>query len=163
MGVLMKKLTFSLLLCFFASCFSAPNTFAKYDVIQIKGSDTMVNLGQAWAEEFMNRNPEGSIAVTGGGSGTGIAALINGATGIAQCSREMKPEEKEAGLKAAGKEVKEFVVGLDALAVIVNPVNPVSELSIDELSDIFTGKITNWSEVGGLDEPMLVLSRERNS
>ena len=158
-----ERISFSLLLCFSVSCAFTPNVLAKHDVIQIKGSDTMVNLGQAWAEEFMNRNPEVSIAVTGGGSGTGIAALINGTTGIAQCSREMKPEEKEAVLKAAGKEVKEFVVGLDALAVIVNPANPVSELSIDELSDIFTGKITNWSEVGGLDEPMLVLSRERNS
>lgn len=163
MGILMKKLSFSLLLCFSASCLFTPNVLAKHDVIQIKGSDTMVNLGQAWAEEFMNQNPEVSIAVTGGGSGTGIAALINGTAGIAQCSRGMKPEEKEAVLKTAGKEVKEFVVGLDALAVILNPANPVSELSIDELSDIFTGKITNWSEVGGLDESMLVLSRERNS
>lgn len=132
-------------------------------VIQIKGSDTMVNLGQAWAEEFMNKHPEISIAVTGGGSGTGIAALINGTTTIAQSSRDMKPEEKEAVRKATGKDVVEYTVALDALAVIVNPANPVSELSIDQLSDIFTDKITNWKEVGGADEPMLVLSRERNS
>ena len=137
--------------------------FARQEVIQIKGSDTMVNLGQAWAEEFMNQHPEVTLAVTGGGSGTGIAALINGTTHVAQCSREMKPEEKEAVLKSTGLEVREFIVGLDALAVIVHPSNPVSELSIDQLSDIFTQKITNWSEVGGLDESILPLSRERNS
>ena len=123
----------------------------------------MVNLGQAWAEEFMNQHPEVSIAVTGGGSGTGIAALINGTATIAQSSREMKAEEKEAVQKAAGKPVKEFVVGMDALAVIIHPTHPVSELTIEQLSDIYKGKITNWKEVGGLDEPMLVLSRERNS
>lgn len=138
-------------------------SFAKPDVIQIKGSDTMVNLGQAWAEEFMNQHPEVSIAVTGGGSGTGIAALINRTTTLAQSSRDMKPEEKAQVLKATGKEVVEFTVGLDALAVIVHPSNPVSELSIDQLSGIFTGKITHWKELGGRDEKILVLSRERNS
>jgi len=96
-------------------------SFAKPEVIQIKGSDTMVNLGQAWAEEFMNQNPQTSLAVTGGGSGTGIAALINGTTQIAQCSREMKPEEKDEVTKSTGKSVKEIKVALDALAVIVNP------------------------------------------
>lgn len=137
--------------------------FAASNVIQIKGSDTMVNLGQAWAEEFMKKNPSVSIAVTGGGSGTGIAALINGTTNIAQSSRDMKPEEKAEVLKSTGKEVKEFLVGIDALAVIMNPSSPVSELSIDQLSGIFTGKIKRWKEVGGADEPILVLSRERNS
>ena len=136
---------------------------ARAVVIQIKGSDTMVNLGQAWAEEFMNKHPEVSIAVTGGGSGTGIAALINGTTAIAQSSRDMKPEEKAEVEKATGKPVKEFKTALDALAVIVNPANPVSELSFDQLSDIFTGKIKNWKEVGGKDELILILSRERNS
>jgi phosphate transport system substrate-binding protein len=132
-------------------------------MIQIKGSDTMVNLGQAWAEEFMNKHPEVSIAVTGGGSGTGIAALINVTTTIAQSTRDMKPEEMAEVEKATGKPVKEFKVALDALAVIVHPSNPVSELSIDQLSGIFTGKITNWKEVGGQAAPILVLSRERNS
>lgn len=136
---------------------------AASNVIQIKGSDTMVNLGQAWAEEYMRQHPELSIAITGGGSGTGIAALINGTTDIAQSSRDMKAEEKEAVRKATGKEVKEFKVGMDALAVIAHPQNPVSELSIDQLSGIFTGKITNWKELGGSDEALLVLSRERNS
>ncbi len=146
----------------FVFLFSAVS-LAKQNVIQIKGSDTMVNLGQSWAEEFMNKHPEASIAVTGGGSGTGIAALINGTTQIAQCSREMKPEEKEEVTKSTGKSVKEIKVALDALAIIVNPGNPVSELSIDQLSTIFTGKVKNWKELGGVDEPILVLSRERNS
>ena len=123
----------------------------------------MVNLGQAWAEEFMAEHPEVSIAVTGGGSGTGIAALVSGTTTLAQCSREMKPEEKEGVKKSTGKEVKEFKVAMDALAVIVNLANPVSELSMGQLSDIFTGKIKNWKEVGGSDEPILALSRDRNS
>ena len=137
--------------------------FAKTEVIQIKGSDTMVNLGQAWAEEFMAEHSEVSIAVTGGGSGTGISALVSGTTTLAQASREMKPEEKAEVLKSTGKEVKEFNVATDALAVIVNPANPVSELSFDQLSGIFTGKIKNWKEIGGTDSPILVLSRERNS
>lgn len=143
--------------------FSSSIAFAASNVIQMKGSDTMVNLGQAWAEEFMHRHPEISIAVTGGGSGTGIAALINGTTSIAQSSRDMKPEEKAGVLKSTGKEVKEFLVGIDALSLIVHPANPVSELSIGQLSDIFTGRVKNWKELGGLDEPILILSRERNS
>lgn len=160
-GFFSLRIFFPLFIFFFVSlslCFSASS-----DTIQIKGSDTMVNLGQAWAEEYMRQHPEVSIAVTGGGSGTGIAALINGTTNIAQSSRDMKPEEKAEVLKATGKEVKEFLVGIDALAVIVHPGNPVGELSIDQLSGIFTGKISRWSQVGGADEPTLVLSRERNS
>lgn len=158
----------SVFMCFLSLLFpclllvpSSPAADGK--TLQIKGSDTMVNLGQAWAEEYMNQHPETSISVTGGGSGTGIAALINRTTNIAQSSRDMKPEEKEEVLKATGKEVKEFKVGLDALAVIVNPANAVSELSLEQLSDIFTGKISNWKEAGGADEPFLILSRERNS
>ncbi|MBI4358743.1 MAG: phosphate ABC transporter substrate-binding protein [Candidatus Omnitrophica bacterium] len=130
--------------------------------IQIKGSDTMVNLGQAWAEAFMGENPSALIAVTGGGSGTGIAALMNGTCNIAQSSREMS--EKEYGLaRQKGLDIKEIQVGIDALAVVVHPENPVRELTIDQLSDIFTGKVKNWKELGGKDEPILVLSRERNS
>lgn len=130
--------------------------------IQIKGSDTMVNLGQAWAEEFMAQNPTASIAVTGGGSGTGIAAIINGTCDIAQSSRRMK--DLEVGLaKQRGREVQEWEVAVDALEVIVHPSHPISQLTIGQLSDIFTGKIGNWKELGGPDQPILVLSRERNS
>lgn len=130
--------------------------------IQIKGSDTMVNLGQAWAEEFMIENPNVSVAVTGGGSGTGIAAMINGTTDIAESSRQMKREEIEAAEKN-GVEPKEFRVGLDGLAVVVNPANPVKELTMDQLRDIFMGTITNWKDLGGNDGRIVVLSRESNS
>ena len=138
--------------------------YAKQDAnsIQIKGSDTMVNLGQAWAEEFMAKHPEASIAVTGGGSGTGIAALINGTCDIAEASREMKRQELDLA-KKNGHDVREYKVAVDALAVVVHPSNPVKQLSVEQLSGIFTGKIVNWNEVGGKDKKILTLSRERNS
>jgi phosphate transport system substrate-binding protein len=107
-------------------------------------------------------NPVVCLAVRGGGSGTGIAALINGTTDIANASRKIKKKEIEDAQKA-GYYPEEFKVAIDALAVIVNPANPVKELTIDQLSGIFTGKITNWNEVGGKNEKILVLSRERNS
>ncbi len=138
-----------------------PSLFAQ-DSIQIKGSDTMVNLGQAWAESFMEQNPEALIAVTGGGSGTGITALISNSCDIAQSSREMSSKESDLA-KSKGLDVQEIIVGIDAIAMVVNLENPVEELTIDQLSDIFTGKITNWKELGGLDESILALSRERNS
>ena len=131
-------------------------------VIQIKGSDTMVMLGQSWTQAFMERNAGVQCAVTGGGSGTGIAALINGTTNIAEASREMEPEEL-AQAKKAGRNPKEFVVALDALTVVVNPKNPVGKLTMDQLAGIYTGKITNWSELGGKDQVIVVLSREKNS
>ena len=132
------------------------------DSIQIKGSDTMVNLGQAWAEEFMAQHPEVSIAVTGGGSGTGIAAIISGTCDIAQSSRDITPEEKEMA-EARGAEIKETMVAYDGIAVIVHPSNPLTQITVEQLSDIFTGKVTNWSQIGGPDKDILVLSRERNS
>ncbi len=130
--------------------------------ITIKGSDTMVNLGQAWAESFMTDHPDTLIAVTGGGSGTGIAALISNTTSVAQSSRKMTEKEFEQA-RAAGHEIKEIPVAIDALVVVVHPSNPVKELTIDQLSDIFSAKITNWKEVGGIDKAILALSRERNS
>ena len=136
--------------------------YAEKDSIQIKGSDTMVNLGQAWAEAFMEKYPGIFVAVTGGGSGTGIASLLNGTCDIAECSRTIK--EKEIALaRQKGIEPKEFTVGLDGLAVVVHPDNPVDKLTIGQLSRIFTGAITNWKEVGGKDSRIVVLSREVNS
>ncbi len=130
--------------------------------IQIKGSDTMVNLGQAWAEAFNKKNPGVNVAVTGGGSGTGIAALISGTADIAECSRTMK--DKEIQRAQENKiEPKEFIVALDGLAVVVNPANPVSQLTVDQLADIFTGRFTNWKDVGGKSIPIVILSREVNS
>jgi phosphate transport system substrate-binding protein len=130
--------------------------------IENEGSDTLVNLALAWAEAYMSLHPDVRISVTGGGSGTGIAALINGTINIANASREMKPEEIAAA-KANGITPVELVVARDAIAVVVNPANPVSRLTLQQLSDIYTGKITNWREVGGEDRPIVLLSRESNS
>ncbi|TBR17578.1 phosphate ABC transporter substrate-binding protein [bacterium] len=130
--------------------------------IQIKGSDTMVNLSQAWAEKYMEENPQDFVAVTGGGSGTGISSLISGTCDIANASRNIK-EKEIAMAKQKGINPYEIKVGLDGLAVIVNPKNPVSKLTLDQLAQIFTGKITNWKEVGGEDLKIVILSREVNS
>ena len=141
---------------------TSSGTKASGAMVQIKGSDTMVNLGQAWAEAYMKDNSGANVAVTGGGSGTGIAAMINGTTDIAESSRPMK--DKEIALaKQRGIDPIEHEVALDALSVIVNPANSVSKLTIDQLSDIFTGKITNWKQIGGPDSKIVLLSRDRNS
>ena len=130
--------------------------------IQNKGSDTLVNLALAWAEAYRVVEPSVSIAVTGGGSGTGIAALINGTVDIANASRAMKDKEITAA-RENDIEPIEHVVAIDALAVILHPDNPVNELSIPQLAEIYTGRITNWKEVGGRDAPIVLLSRETNS
>jgi phosphate transport system substrate-binding protein len=127
-----------------------------------KGSDTLVNLALAWAETYMAARPEVRISVTGGGSGTGIAAMINGTVDIANASRTMKPEEFDAA-EANGITPVEFVVARDAIAVVVHPSNPVDRLTLQQISDMYTGRITNWSQVGGEDRPIVLLSRESNS
>ncbi|MEW6717975.1 MAG: PstS family phosphate ABC transporter substrate-binding protein [Chloroflexota bacterium] len=132
------------------------------ETIENKGSDTLVNLALAWAEAFMQIHPEVRISVTGGGSGTGIAAMINGTVDIANASRAMKSEEIEAA-QANGISPVEFIVAQDAIAVVVNPANPVDRLTLQQISDIYTGIITNWSQVGGEDRPIVLLSRESNS
>lgn len=151
------------LLFLFISLF-ATNAFAasKKNSIQIKGSDTMVNLGQAWAEKYMEEHPDEFIAVTGGGSGTGLSSLISGTCDLAMSSRNIK--EKEIAL-AQKKNIQpyEIMVGLDGLAVVVHPDNPVDKLTEDQLAAIFTGKVTNWKDVGGKDQVIVVLSREVNS
>ena len=130
--------------------------------IENKGSDTLVNVALAWAEQYMQEHPKLRISVTGGGSGTGIASLINGTADIANASREMKSEEVKAA-QANGITPVEFVVARDAIAVVVNPLNPVRAMNLQQISDIYTGKITNWREVGGDDRPIVLLSRESNS
>ena len=130
--------------------------------IQNKGSDTIVNLALAWAEAYREIQPDVSIAVTGGGSGTGIASLINGTVDIANASREMKESEIEQA-RGNGIEPVEHLIAIDALAVIVNPENPVNQLTIDQIADIFTGRITNWKDVGGNDLDIVLVSRETNS
>ncbi len=130
--------------------------------IENKGSDTIVNLALAWAEQYQKEYPNVRISVTGGGSGTGIAALINGTVDIANASRQIKPEElKEA--EKNGVEPVEIVIARDAIAVIVNPENPVDHLTLQQISDIYSGKINNWSQVGGEQRQIVRLSRETNS
>ena len=130
--------------------------------VEVKGSDTMVNLSQAWAEAYTKEHPDANISVIGGGSGVGIAALINGDTDIAAASREMTTEEL-AQARARGMNPQEFIVARDGLSVIVNQANPVNRLTIAQLSDIFTGKITNWKRLGGKNQKIVALSRDRSS
>ena len=130
--------------------------------IENKGSDTMVNLALAWAEAYQEVKPEVRLSVTGGGSGTGLASLINGTVDIANASREIKAEEITMA-EEEGFTPVEFVVARDAIAVIVNLENPVNELTLEQLSKIYLGEITNWKDVGGNDQPIVCLSRETNS
>jgi phosphate transport system substrate-binding protein len=139
---------------------SEPSTAAA--TIQDTGSDTLVNLALAWAERYMAENPLVRISVTGGGSGTGIAALINGTVQIANASREMSKEEI-AEAKKNGITPVRFTVALDAIAVVANPSNTVKGLTLQQLSDVYTGRITRWTGVGGADGPIVLLSRESNS
>jgi len=126
------------------------------------GSDTIVNLALAWAEAYQKINPDMRISVSGGGSGTGIAALINKTTDIANASRKIKDEEKQ-NAQQNGVEPHEIEIARDAIGVIVNHENPVQQLTLQQISDIYSGKTTNWSQVGGEDRPIVLLSRESNS
>ena len=141
-----------------AACLVATSAFAQ----KIKGSDTCLPLTQTEAENFMNRNKGAKITVTGGGSGVGISALMEGTTDLAMTSRKMKFDEKMK-LKNAGKDTREVVIAYDALAVVVHPSNPVADLTREQLESIFTGKIKNWKEVGGPDMKIVAYSRETSS
>jgi phosphate transport system substrate-binding protein len=138
----------------------APSGDENY--IENKGSDTIVNLALAWAERYQNDHPDVSVSVTGGGSGTGIAALINGTVDIANASRQIKPEEIEEA-EANGVHPVEFVVARDAIGVIVHLDNPVEKVTLQQVSDLYSGKFNNWQELGGDDRPIVRLSRETNS
>ncbi len=131
-------------------------------VITVKGSDTMVNLAQKWAEIYMQNSPGVSIQVTGGGSGTGVAALLNGTTDLANSSRELKASEIESA-RAKGINPNVIEVALDGLAVIVHPNNKIDNITIKQVSDIFSGKIRNWKELGGTDMPITLYGRENSS
>lgn len=138
-------------------------------VIQNSGSDTMVNLAQAWAEEYAKERPDVSVEVSGGGSGTGIAALIAGSTDIANCSRQFEPKEIEQAKKNTNKEPKEFTVGYDALAVYVAKSNPLEEITLEQLAQIYAegGTVTKWSQLGvkipGGGDEIIRISRQSNS
>ena len=140
----------------------APYLQAQKVGFKIKGSDTVLPLTQKEAEVYMKKNPNTSIMVTGGGSGVGISALMSNTTDIAQASRSLKLDEKMK-LNDAGKAFKETIIAYDALAVIVNPANKVTKLTREQLEGIFTGKITNWKQVGGDDNKIVVYSRETSS
>ena len=158
--ILFLLFSFLFVSCGSSSTDTTSDSPAQY--IENKGSDTIVNLALAWAETYQAEHADVRISVTGGGSGTGIAALINGTVDIANASRKIKDEEIA---EAQGKGVNplEHIIARDAIAVIVNQENPVSELTLQQISDIYSGKITNWSEVGGEDRPIVKLSRETNS
>lgn len=146
-----------------AATSAGSDTSARGNTVTIKGSDTMVILGQRFAEEYMKQNQGVVIQVNGGGSGTGIAALINGTVDLAQSSRPMKPGEKEDVEKNRNAKLNETPVALDALAVFVNESNPVKELTLDQLAQIYTGKVTNWNQIGGPNAPIVLYGRENSS
>ncbi len=129
----------------------------------VKGSDTMVILAQRWAEEYMKKNPAKKVQVTGGGSGVGIAALINGTTDIADASRSNKDDEKAKARDRFNVLPTETAVAKDGVTVYVNDSNPVQQLTIKQLHDIYAGDVTNWKQVGGADAPIVLYSRENSS
>lgn len=136
---------------------------AEKETITQKGSDTMVLLAQKWSEVYGASNAEVNVQVSGGGSGTGIAALVNGTTQIANASRPMKEEEKEQIRQKFGVEPVEYAVAKDGITVYVHPDNPITELSIEQLRALFDGSVKNWSEVGGPDMKVILYGRENSS
>jgi phosphate transport system substrate-binding protein len=144
-----------------AACWLAATAHAG--AITVKGSDTLVVLAQKWAEVYMGKNPETKIQVTGGGTGTGFAALQNKTTDICNASRKIKAKETENCIKAFGKRPTEYKVAMDGLSIYVNAESPLKAISVEELEGIFTGKIKNWKDVGGPDAPITVYSRENSS
>ena len=156
-------------LALLAAGLSAMPAVQARTLIQNKGSDTLVNVAQAWAEAYPEVNPEVAVAVSGGGSGTGIAAMINGTVDIANASRKMKAKEIKSA-EANGQHPVEHVVGFDALAVFINKNNPITTLSIEQLRNIYgrDPKFTKWSDLGvkvpGCDsDEIVVASRQNNS
>lgn len=135
---------------------------ANAGTITMKGSDTMVRLGQRWAEEYMKKLPGTVIQVSGGGSGTGIAALLNKSTDICMASRDMKAKEY-TDAKAKNIQVQRIPVALDGIAVFLSNTNPVSELTLGQLKSIYMGETTNWKDVGGKDATIILYGRENNS
>ncbi len=130
--------------------------------ITIKGSDTMLHLNSNWAEDYMNKYPNVDVSVAGGGSGTGIAAMTNGTTDVAAASRLIKDKEVTA-LEGKNMKAVEHVVARDGIAVIVHPDNPISQLTMGQIADIFTGKVSNWNELGGEDAEIVTLTRDSSS
>jgi phosphate transport system substrate-binding protein len=133
------------------------------DAITVKGSDTMVILAQRWAEQYMQAHPDVTVQVTGGGSGTGISALINGTTDICNSSRPMKNSERDKLKQRFGSLGVEIKCAQDGLSLYVNEANPVTELTLQQIKEIYTGNVTNWKAFGGPDQRIILYSRENNS
>lgn len=140
-------------------CGSGRNT----KTVTIKGSDTMVILGQRWAEIYMHHHPGVTVQVTGGGSGTGIAALVNGGTDLCAASRPMKDKERADVKARQNKDVVETAVALDGVAVFLNTENPVQQFDLEQLRKIYRGEITDWKDVGGTPGKIICYGRENNS
>lgn len=164
----MRLLCLSLLLILsilLSACVASPTSPSDVEAstyIQNKGSDTIVNLALAWAERYQQEHPNVRISVTGGGTGTGMAALISGTVDIANASRQIKPEEVDEANKN-GVEPQEYVIARDAIAVIIHPDNPINKLTLEQVSRIYRGEINNWKELGSYDRPIVRVSRETNS
>lgn len=158
----MKKITIATLVLISLLILAGCQKGASGKSVEVQGSDTMVNVTQSWAQDFMADNPDIDVVVNGGGSSVGIQGLINGTTNVANSSRNMKDEEK-AEAKKKGVNPVETIVGYDGIVVATNKNNKVSKLTIKQVADIFTGKITNWKDVGGKDLPIVLLSRESSS
>lgn len=157
----MKKVIYTLASLIIAT--SLMSFFSPGTVITVKGSDTMVQLCQRWAEKYMKQNSNVRIQVTGGGSGTGISALINGTTDICASSRPMKDAEKVKLRERYGSTGIEIRTAKDGLSIYLNESNPVKELSFEQIKGIYTGSINNWKQVGGKDEDIILYGRENNS
>jgi phosphate transport system substrate-binding protein len=145
-----------------AASLAVPGLAEDKSMVQVKGSDTMVHLASAWAEKFMKTNPSIEISVTGGGSGTGISALLNGTCDVANASRTMTDSEKSRA-KGRGFEAVEHIVGLDGIAVIVNPANPLKTLTMEQIKKVFMGEVNNWKAVGGPDAKISLFTRDSSS
>ncbi len=152
------------ILCLILPACSPPESSSatSSNAITDRGSDTLVNLALAWAETYAKIDPSVSISVSGGGSGVGITSLIEKTTDIANASRAIKPEEVQSA-KDNGVEPMEFIVARDAIGVIVNPANPINQLTLQQVSDIYSGKTSNWKDLGGEDRPIVRVSREVTS
>lgn len=145
-----------------AMCAVSVSAQGKPGTVVVKGSDTMVNLSAAWAEAFMKEHAETMVSVTGGGSGVGIAALLGGTADICNSSRDIQPKEKKQAADNGINPV-ETNVALDGIAIVVNPANPMTEITSEQLMSIYTGKVSNWKEINGQDAKILILSRETSS
>lgn len=146
-----------------AAVLAAAPALARAGTVTVKGSDTMVILAQRWAEDYMKKNAGRKVQVTGGGSGTGIAALVNGTTDIADASRSIKPDEVAKVRDRFSVLPVETAVAKDGVAFYVNDANPVQQLTVDQLHGIYVGDVKNWKDVGGPDAPIVLYSRENSS